>query len=65
MSAERLAALSGIATKTIRRIESEDGIPHSTASTLAKIQTALEAAGIQFVGSPDDAPGIRIHLRPA
>jgi hypothetical protein len=28
---------------------------------LLKIQTTLEAAGIEFIGTPDDAPGIRIH----
>lgn len=64
MSAGALAALSGIATKTIRRIEAEDGIPHSTASTLSKIQAALEAAGIEFIGTPSDGPGIRIHAKP-
>jgi hypothetical protein len=25
------------------------------------IKTALEAAGIEFIGTPEDAPGIRIH----
>jgi hypothetical protein len=28
---------------------------------LHQIITVLEAAGIEFIGSPDDAPGIRIH----
>ncbi len=25
------------------------------------IKSALEAAGIEFIGTPGDAPGIRIH----
>jgi ribosome-binding protein aMBF1 (putative translation factor) len=60
-SAEILAARAGIASKTVRRIEAEEGIPKTTAATLAKIQAALEAAGIEFIGTPGDAPGIRVH----
>jgi hypothetical protein len=45
----------------VRRLENIHGIPNTTAVTLAKIQTALEAAGIEFIGTPEDAPGIRIH----
>jgi hypothetical protein len=25
------------------------------------LKATLEAAGIEFIGTPDDAPGIRIH----
>ena len=39
----------------------EDGTPNSTAANLAALETALEAAGIEFIGTPDDGPGIRIH----
>lgn len=65
MSADTLAEKAGVASKTIRRIESAEGIPTSSAKTMAKIQATLEAAGIEFIGSPEDAPGIRIHPRPA
>jgi transcriptional regulator with XRE-family HTH domain len=65
MSADTLAEKAGVASKTIRRIESAEGIPTSSAKTIASIQTALETAGIEFIGSPEDAPGIRIHPRPA
>jgi len=54
---------AGVAARTILRIEADEGVPNTKASTLAKIQTALEAAGIEFIGTPDDGPGIRI--RPA
>ncbi|HCZ01538.1 MAG TPA: transcriptional regulator [Rhodobacter sp.] len=64
MSADTLAEKAGVASKTIRRIESAEGIPTSSAKTIASIQTALETAGIEFIGSPEDAPGIRIHPRP-
>jgi len=60
-SAEELAQKSDIASKTIRRIEAVKGVPNSTTKILQRIQTVLETAGIEFIGSPDDAPGIRIH----
>jgi transcriptional regulator with XRE-family HTH domain len=60
-SADTLAQRAGIASKTVRRIEAADGMPQTTVATLSKIQAALEAAGIEFIGSPSDGPGIRIH----
>lgn len=62
-TAAELAAQAGIGLRTLLRIESEKGIPQTTTGTLVKIQAALEAAGIEFIGTPDDAPGIRIHPR--
>jgi hypothetical protein len=41
-------------------IEGAAGIPSANAQTLQKIKVALEAAGIEFIGSPTDRPGIRI-----
>ena len=54
---------SMVSTSTIKRIEAEDGRPSATAANAAALQVALEAAGIEFIGTPDDGPGIRI--RPA
>ena len=61
-SAEQLATQSGVARRTIVSIERENGVPTANASTLVKIQNALEAAGIEFIGTPNDGPGIRIRL---
>ena len=60
-SVQKLAELSRVSTSTIKRIELEDGIPNATPANCAALQTTLEAAGIEFIGTPDDAPGIRIH----
>ncbi|AOL93015.1 helix-turn-helix transcriptional regulator [Porphyrobacter sp. LM 6] len=62
-TASKLADKAGVGLRTVMRIEAEDGVPQTTTGTLIKIQSALEAAGIEFIGSPDDAPGIRIHRR--
>ena len=59
-SAQELAERSGVSLRTILRIESIDGAPQGRVSTLMDIKAALEAAGIEFIGSPDDRPGIRV-----
>lgn len=63
MSAQQLANASGVSLPTIQRFEKTDGIPPSRSSTLADVQKALEAAGIEFIGTPEDGPGIRLHRR--
>lgn len=63
-SAQRLSDEAGVALKTIQRIESLDGVPPSHTQTLQAIQQALEAAGVEFIGTPTDAPGIRLHGKP-
>jgi transcriptional regulator with XRE-family HTH domain len=59
-SAEELASQSGVGSRTIKRIEMVAGLPSSNVATLAKLKNSLEAAGIEFIGSPEDRPGIRI-----
>ena len=58
-----MAELSGVSTSTIKRIETSDGIPNSTKANTAALQNTIEAAGIEFIGTPDDGPGIRIYAR--
>ncbi|SDL81923.1 helix-turn-helix domain-containing protein [Aliiruegeria lutimaris] len=60
-SVQQLGEKTGIPVRTIRRIESEDGVPASSASTVQHLTETLESAGIEFIGTPNDAPGIRIH----
>lgn len=61
--AETLAKKTGFSSKTIRRLEQFDGVSRQSDRTIAKIRIVLELAGIEFIGTPDDAPGIRIHQR--
>ena len=60
-SAQTLADRSGVGLRTLMRLEQIDGVPSSRSSTLAVIKSALESAGIEFIGSPTDGPGIRIR----
>jgi transcriptional regulator with XRE-family HTH domain len=60
MTATKLAALSGVAYTTIVRLESSSGVPSGQVKTLDRVQKALERAGIEFIGTPDDGPGVRL-----
>ena len=60
-TADELAKRAEITSKTIQRIEAENGPPKSSVKTLEKIRNAFEAAGIEIIGTPDDGPGIRLH----
>ena len=61
LSAEALARLAAVSLPTIQRFEQHDGVPPSRSSKLMDVKAALESAGIEFIGSPDDAPGIRLR----
>ena len=63
-TAAQLASAAGVGIQTVMRLEAHDGIPPSRSSSLVAIRGAMEAAGIEFVGTPDDAPGIRVRKMP-
>lgn len=58
-SAEELANKAQLGVATIRRIEADEGVPSSNARTLDILQKTLETAGVEFVGTPQDRPGVR------
>lgn len=62
---EQLAKKAGVTARTIKRFEAVDDVPPSRSSTLLDVKGALEAAGIEFIGSPADRPGIRVSGTPA
>ena len=62
-SVQNLSDASGVGTATIVRYEIALGIPSSRKNNLEHIRNVLEAAGIEFIGTPDNGPGIRIHAK--
>ena len=60
-SAADLSERSSVGTATIQRMEVMDGVPAGNVKTLIAIQQALEDAGIEFIGNPDDSPGVRLR----
>jgi transcriptional regulator with XRE-family HTH domain len=62
-SGEELAQKSGISLSSIRRVESSEGIPvGQNLKTLLAIKLALEEGGVEFIGSPEERPGVRLNI---
>lgn len=58
-----LARSATVGIATIKRIELRTGALQSTARIADKIKLALEDAGIEFLGTPDEMPGVRLKSR--
>ena len=52
--------MSGVGTATIQRMEVMEGVPTGNVKTLLALKRALEDAGVEFVGSPEKSPGVRL-----
>ena len=63
ITADDLANLSGVGVATIRRYELMSGVPSGNARSVEAIQQALEANGVEFIGTPEDRPGVRLNKR--
>ena len=63
MSAEALAEESGISIATIKKLETKNSQITPRASTIDRLITVLESQGIEFLGTADDSPGVRLHRR--
>jgi len=60
-SASELAGQAQIGVMTVRRAEAADGVPNLIPNNLDAIQTALEEAGVEFIGG--ELPGVRPKKR--
>ena len=60
VTADDLASKSGVGVATIRRYELMTGIPSGNARSVEAIQAALEEMGVEFIGTPEDRPGVRL-----
>ncbi|GAA0560920.1 helix-turn-helix domain-containing protein [Rhizomicrobium electricum] len=59
-SAQQLADKSGTGVATVLRLEQQEGVPTGRSHTLLDLQKTLESAGVEFIGTPDDKPGVRL-----
>ena len=57
----QLADGTHIGIATLKRYEAVAGVPKSRKGHLQLLRHHFEAAGIEFIGTPDDGPGIRIR----
>ncbi len=60
VTADDLASKSGVGVATIRRFELMTGVPSGNARSVEAIQAALEEMGVEFIGTPEDRPGVRL-----
>jgi len=58
-----LAEKSGVAFSTIMRMETAEGVPNGTMKTIEAIKKAFEAAGIEFIGTPQSGAGVRWRIQ--
>jgi len=56
------AKVAGIGFTTLVRLESADGVPNGNIRTFEAVKKAFDQAGIEFIGTPDDRPGVRLNV---
>jgi transcriptional regulator with XRE-family HTH domain len=59
-SAKEAGEKAGISLPTIQRFEQLDGVPPSRSQTLIDLKRSFEEAGVEFIGTPDHGPGVRL-----
>ena len=64
MTVSQLSEHASVGVATIKRLEAVDGVPPAQARTLTSLQKAFELAGVEFVGTPADNPGVRLKTKP-
>ena len=60
-SREVLSKESGVGISALMRLEAAQGVPPGNIKTFESVQRAFEKAGIEFIGTPEDAPGVRLR----
>ena len=62
-SAADLAHNANVSWPTVQRFESCDGVPSGHTRTLNAVFTALSKAGIKFLGTAEENPGVRLKTK--
>ena len=58
-----LAKSAGIGFTTMVRLEGSVGVPAGTLRTLGLVKAAIEAQGIEFIGTPEEGAGVRWKIK--
>lgn len=64
-SQQDLANRSQVSVPTIKRLEAMDGELTGHSATIQALEGALDKAGILFIASNGNGPGVRLRDRPA
>ena len=63
LTVAEMAKLAGIGFTTMVRLESADGVPAGNVKTLTAGKSAIEKAGIEFLGNPEEGAGVRWKIK--
>ena len=55
-----LANKASVSISTIKRVETPEGFAKATAANLKLIKQTLEQAGVEFIGTTEEGPGVRL-----
>lgn len=58
-SRDALSKSSGIGISALMRLEAAEGVPGGNIKTFEAVQKTFEAAGIEFIGTPESGAGVR------
>lgn len=61
LTVKTISDATQIGLATLKRYEASTGVPKSRKGHLETLRSYFETAGIEFIGTPDDGPGIRIR----
>ncbi|MBU3730762.1 MAG: helix-turn-helix transcriptional regulator [Beijerinckiaceae bacterium] len=61
-NASDVAEKVSVTRQTILRLEQSDGVPASKTQTMLALQKVFEEGGVEFIGSPEDRPGVRMRF---
>ena len=62
-STQKLSEESEVSSRTLNRMETSEGFSAATKANLSMVQRTFEEAGIEFIGSADEGPGVRLWKR--
>ncbi len=62
-SAVELAERAGVSSSTIKKYETQNGIPNANTRILNAVKSVLEQAGIEFTGDPLVNPGVTLRIK--
>jgi len=58
-----LADKSGVGITTLRRYETQDGVPNANTFVIKAIKDCFEDAGVVFSGDPVESPGVSLNQK--
>lgn len=59
-----LASKASVSVSTIKRVETPEGFAKATAANLKLIKQTLEQASVEFIGTAEEGPGVRLWKQP-